>query len=376
MKCYFFSISSLSFFPVFKYILNSFLLCKNNKLDTFHLIESHIIGFPDYSNKINAHFYYKFNSMSKFNNMSILLKIKRYLWTVFFLFKAIASKKAIIYTSDYQVLFIAFKLFKLLGKSNVKLIYHQYELLELERKRNILQKIKANKNFIDFVIFPEINRLNYFIKKTDFTSKNSFIFPNTCYVNREKPIRNAILNQFKSDDIIIAHIGNIGFNHFFNEFIQAFNSTKLPQNYKLIFIGKQSDELKKYIRSNVFNNIYFFDEIPHKELSSIYSYIDYGLILYKPIDLNFDYCAPNKLYEYWAHGVPVLAHNLKGLTDIVSNNLGYLKDFNNLSTDDIYTHINKLTEERRSLIKEEFSYKFDAIKYQNQLESKIKELLA
>lgn len=375
MKCYFFSISSLSFFPVFKYILNCFLLNKNNKSDTCYLIESHIKGFPDYSNKINTHFYCQFNSISEFNNMSILIKIKRYFWTVFFLFKAIISKNTIIYTSDYQVLFIAFKLFKLLGKSNVKLIYHQYELLESEHKRNILQKIKSNKSFIDFVIFPEINRLNYFINHTDFPSKNSFVFPNTCCVNKEKPIRNSILNQFKIDDIIIAHIGNVGFNHFFNEFIHSFNSAKLPQNYKLIFIGKQSDELKKYTRSNLFNNIYFFDEIPHKELSSIYSYIDYGLILYKPIDLNFDYCAPNKLYEYWAHGVPVLAHNLKGLTDIVSNNLGYLKDFNNLSTD-IFTNIKKLTEERRSLIKEEFSHKFDVIKYQNQLECRIKELLA
>jgi glycosyltransferase involved in cell wall biosynthesis len=149
----------------------------------------------------------------------------------------------------------------------------------------------------------------------------------------------------------------------------------LPDNYKLIFIGKQSDELKNYIQNNSFEHIYFFDEVPHSELSSIYGYIDYGLILYKPIDLNFDNCAPNKLYEYWAHGVPVLAHNLKGLEGLIKEPMGTLVNLYNFNTN-IFFNIKKLTDEQRNLIKKEFIQNFEVNKFQKELEQKLQNVLS
>ncbi len=49
--------------------------------------------------------------------------------------------------------------------------------------------------------------------------------------------------------------------------------------------------------------------------------IHYGFILYKGVDKNFEFCAPNKLYEYWAYGIPVFAHHLKGLVPVIMPNL-------------------------------------------------------
>jgi hypothetical protein len=373
MKFYFISISSLSFYPVFKYVLSVFE--KFTKSNSIHLVESHISGFPLYNN-INTHFYAEFNSMNAFNKMSYIYKIKKYIWACFFLFKAIISKKSLIYTCDYQVLFIAFRILRIINNAKKHiLIYHQYELIDEGHKRNVLQKIKLNKKYISLVITPEINRLNYFLKHTDFPIENTCFFPNTCIVNNEKPLKNKILTQFNDNDIIIAHIGNIGFNHFLNEFIKAFNNAKLPDYYKLIFIGKQSDELKKCIKNYSFEQIYFFDEVPHCELSSIYSYIDYGLILYKPIDLNFDYCAPNKLYEYWAHGVPVLAHNLKGLEGLIKEPMGSLVNLYNFKAN-FFLNIKKLTDEQRNIIKNEFIQNFEVKKFQQKLEYKLKNILS
>lgn len=372
MKFYYISISSLSFFPVFKYILEVFLKKSNTDKKEHHLVESHLQGFPDYTNIVKTHYYYQFNSISHFNNMSFIIKVKRYIYISYFVFKSVLEKKTIIYTSDYQVLIIAFYLFKILGKSQIKLIYHQYELIEANKK-NILQKIKKNIHYIDLTIFPEINRLNYFVQYTGLPQQKALLFPNTCKLNNIISSKNKILSQFNEDDILIAHIGNTGFNHFFLEIINCFKNQSIPDKYKLIFIGKQSKELEAYLKNNSFRNIYFFKEVPHYELSSIYNFIDYGLILYKPIDLNFDYCAPNKLYEFWAHGVPVMTHQLKGLENIVNENLGIIIDFYNICSDDIL-RIKKLSNEERKSLKEEFSVKFEVTKFQKQLEYKIKEL--
>ncbi|GIU70078.1 MAG: hypothetical protein KatS3mg002_1314 [Candidatus Woesearchaeota archaeon] len=375
MKFYYISISSLSFFPVFKYILKVFLKIKNDNKNNHHLVESYLKGFPEYSSQVCTHYYYRFNNINHFNNMSFQTKIRRYLYVLFYIIKAILSKKTVIYTSDYQVLFIVFKLFKLLGKSNVKLIYHQFELIELEHKRNILQIISSNKHYIDLAVFPEINRLNYFVDNTGFPIKRTLLFPNTCEVNNVVTSKNKILKEFNDDDIVIAHVGNVGFNHFLLEIISCFKKLNVPDNYKLVFIGKQSKDLEIFLQNNAFTNIYFYNEIPHNELSSIYNFIDYGLILYKPIDLNFDFCAPNKLYEYWAHGVPVMAHCLRGLENIITHNLGSIIDFNKIQLNDILK-INKLTEEKRNMIKEEFRIKFEVTYYQNQLNQKLKDLLS
>lgn len=374
MHFYFISISSLSFFPVFKYVLECFINSSlNNK--NYYLIESHLKGFPSYSSKIFTRYYHQFKSIDDFNNMSLYLKIKRYVWTLFFIIVARIKKKSVIYTSDYQVLFIVFTIFKILGKSNVKLIYHQYELIENSANNNILERISKNAQYIDLVIIPEINRLNYFIEKTQITKSRTLLFPNTCKIENNSINKHAYLNSFNESDIIIAHIGNIGFNHFFKEFINHFNSQRLPDNYKLIFIGKQSTQVKEFVSKENFKNIYFFNEIPHDELSSIYNYIDYGLILYKPIDLNFDYCAPNKLYEYWSHGVPVIAHKLKGLQGLINNQMGELIDFFNLNQFDL-KKLTKLNDAKRNDIKNEFNLKFDVKNFQKELEYKIKPLIA
>lgn len=376
MKFYFITISSLSFFPAFKYILESFLKF-NIKQSKYYLIESHVYGFPNYSNTVKTCFYHQFSSMDDFNKMSKFLKIKKYVWVIFFLIKAILNKKTVIYTSDYQVLFIAFKLFRIfkIDTLNIKLIYHQYELIEAEHPKNVLQIISQNLKYIDLVIIPEKYRLNYFIKNTGIDKSKTILFLNSCRVNNAKSPKHPLLHSFKEDDIIIAHIGNIGFNLYIIEFLDFFNNANLPQNYKLLFIGKQSELIKKIILDYQNNKIHFLNEVPHNELSSIYDYIDLGLILYKPLDLNLDYCAPNKLNEYWAHGVPVLAPKLTGLVNIISETMGILVDFNNLDNG-ILRNINKLNPEKRNSIKNEFKNKFEINIFQKQLENKLNELLA
>jgi hypothetical protein len=51
------------------------------------------------------------------------------------------------------------------------------------------------------------------------------------------------------------------------------------------------------------------------------------------VDVNFEFCAPNQLYEYWSYGIPVVAHQLPGLIPVFDDSLkGKLFDFNTSET--------------------------------------------
>ena len=57
---------------------------------------------------------------------------------------------------------------------------------------------------------------------------------------------------------------------------------------------------------------------------------DVGVVLYKDTGLNYRYCAPNKLYEYWSYGIPVIGDLLPGLISVFKNeSLGTLVDMQN-----------------------------------------------
>ena len=98
-----------------------------------------------------------------------------------------------------------------------------------------------------------------------------------------------------------------------------------------LFIGRKNDSIKKIEKEKQFTNLHFIDAVPHEELNQIYPFIDLGVILYKGNGLNYEFCAPNKLYELWSNGIPVIGHQLKGLTPLFNTNTkGILTNFDDI----------------------------------------------
>ncbi|KCV61308.1 glycosyltransferase, group 1 family protein [Bordetella bronchiseptica 99-R-0433] len=56
--------------------------------------------------------------------------------------------------------------------------------------------------------------------------------------------------------------------------------------------------------------IFFPDAVPESELVAAAARADVGLIPYEPTTLNSRYCSPNKLSQYMAAGLPILANKL------------------------------------------------------------------
>ncbi len=61
------------------------------------------------------------------------------------------------------------------------------------------------------------------------------------------------------------------------------------------------------MKSSAGDNVIFFDRMSHDKLRSITAACDLGLSLDKPTHDNYKYSLPNKLFDYWQAGIPVLA---------------------------------------------------------------------
>jgi glycosyltransferase involved in cell wall biosynthesis len=66
------------------------------------------------------------------------------------------------------------------------------------------------------------------------------------------------------------------------------------------------------------DRVHFHPAVPQKDLLAFSACADAGVIPYQPTCLNNYYCTPNKLFEYIAAGVPIIASDLPEIRNIVT----------------------------------------------------------
>ncbi len=312
MNLYYLNINSFGVTPLMEYIVKYLAI----HFKTF-IIESHIEGTNNFSYIKNKKYIKKYKNSYTFNNQTVFNKIYKYVFVLNFLLKhSFIQKKIIIYSSDFQVVALCLLFKKFFKKKNWKIVYHQFELIDkrLLGKENMFfyNKMKKHSKGINLVIVPERNRLNILLKQLGLPKEKFYYFPNINAIDSLSKKKHVVFEQLPAEARVVGHIGSIGTDHYIYSFIEAAKMLK-DTNIFFLFVGKQNKKIKEIANNLNLKNILFVDEVPHKELKNIYSFLDLGFILYKGVDDNFEYCAPNKLYEYWAYGVPVIAHRLKGL---------------------------------------------------------------
>jgi len=335
MNIHFISINTLTNIPSVRFIADFFIKkYKTSVIITERALKNENNYYSENKNIIFDNIDENIN-LKDFKKQSVFQKIKKYYSLIKKTSKILKSKQnTVIISPDFQVLFFVFFIKHFSKNNKTKVIYLQFELFEYPGKLNnyLYKKILAHADKIDLAIFPEKNRKKHFYAECKKKPKQFFILPNTCepIELKNKIKRHSVLSSVPEDALIIGHVGNVGgTDHFFSEIIKA-AEILVKENIYFIFIGNQSDKVKKIKKTIKNKKILFFDKIPHQELSEIYPFFDLGLILYKGITPNFEFAAPNKLYEYWAYGIPVLAHKLKGLADVFKKDyMGYLIDMQN-----------------------------------------------
>jgi len=373
MNIHFLSINPLTNIPSLRFIIDLFIL-KNWKIT---ISEIHLKSINNYLNNRNLTVknIAEFNDYNEYKKGLKKITVTKYLKTIKWL---LFSKEDIIYTNDYQVVFL-----KLLINKKTHLIYHQFELIDsnyLGRFSKLMfHYVLKNANKIDLCIFPEKNRAEYFISNSSLASSKSIIIPNTCSVaNYTEKLDKTIIDFIPDDYFKILHVGSIGADgHFFTTFLNATNAFAKDEKVAFIFIGRKTKEIDDFLSQNNFLNVHFIETIPHEELLKIYPKIDLGIILYKGTNLNFEFCAPNKLYEFWSNGIPVLAHQLKGLTPLFTTDfLGKLTDFNDKEKIVLsITKLKNLPKENKITLMNFFKQHLDIENYISLLDKHIQKLL-
>lgn len=86
----------------------------------------------------------------------------------------------------------------------------------------------------------------------------------------------------------------------------------------LLGFGDYWGELERLIAAEgLEGRVFMVPAVPQAELLRWTGAADVGIIPYQPVDLNTRYCSPNKLFEYIAAGVPIVANALPFLCEVV-----------------------------------------------------------
>jgi glycosyltransferase involved in cell wall biosynthesis len=104
------------------------------------------------------------------------------------------------------------------------------------------------------------------------------------------------------------------------ELIEAVN---LSDNVALLVVGS-GDVVPKLInrvrKLNIGNKVKFIPTVPWQELMKFSKAADVGLCLEKDTNINYHYSLPNKLFDYIAAGIPVIASTLPETGKIIRDN--------------------------------------------------------
>jgi glycosyltransferase involved in cell wall biosynthesis len=285
----------------------------------------------------------KYTAFARFNNIHEALsqsrttKIKKYLTVLWQFVRMALRKQVIIYTPDFQVIQYAILFKKILRQKKWNIIYHQFETIEVkrhsEREVRIWNYLITNSQYINLLLFPEKNRMEYFLKEAPEAAARSIVMPNTCETALVAGMDiHEKLKHIPPGATIVGHVGNVGPDHYLDFFFELLTHCKNKDIY-FVMVGNYSKQVLDRLEAANNPKMILLSAVPHRELESIYRALHYGLILYRGVDVNFEFCAPNKLYEYWSYGIPVIAHQLQGLTPVFDSALkGKLFDFNKNET--------------------------------------------
>jgi len=239
------------------------------------------------------------------------------------------KREKIFYCTDdvtTRIVLFCYKFFRKGKRTHI--VYHEFENIDEINNHLLHHKFPYGKlplHLLDLVIAPEENRLQILLSHLGLPESHGMMIPNTCKVNNKSVKPHEIFKKISPEKTTLLHVGSVGTRgHYFENVISA-----LPDAWTLILVGMLSEVqrsvLEKYRGRK---DILHIDQLPHSELAKLYAGTDLGLILYKGMDQNYEFCAPNKLYEMWSSGVPVIGHRLKGLEGVFKHSFqGALFDF-------------------------------------------------
>ncbi len=255
------------------------------------------------------------------NEETIKLKDRKYLSKSLyleFLFKAL--KRVVLARNEVDIILID-NMFASIPGLIIKLLFRKKFLVQDVRELYFVETSKSYSEKI-FVYFEaklmkqsnlvisanseraHIMRDKYSLKKLPITYENIRVLDGSF---DEKELDKKYKGWFTSKYNILS-TGGLSIKRGTDKLILA--SKKLSDDYKLYIVGSGTDEDKStiinMIEQNDINNVVLLDRVPMNELKYIVKKCQIGIVNYHQNDLNNQYCASGKIYEYLAEGLPIV----------------------------------------------------------------------
>ena len=258
------------------------------------------------------------------------LKIFRYLMFIEFFFKALylsfRLKYDIINLHSLHVLPIGIFIKTFRQK---KVIYDAHELeTEVNGSKGLLRifsKIieRISIKFVDYVIVVSTNISEWY--KRSYSIDNITVIrnvPNATQTSSQNDIFRHLFSIPK-DHIIFIYQGLLNKSRGVNIILETFSQIN-QRNKHIIFLG--DGPMKKEIQdlSQNVHNIHFHSLVEVNELPKYTSSADVGIHMILNTCLNHYYCLPNKIFEYFLYGIPVIVSDFPEMKMVVDqNNIGW-----------------------------------------------------
>ena len=205
--------------------------------------------------------------------------------------------------------------------------YHLiYDAHELESNKNSQSYILSLATlFIEFCAWPFVD---HFISVSQsivdwyhlhFSPKPYTLILNYPFVNLDSPSPPSNLRSsfgIPDNSVLFCYVGIFSKGRCIEDLLSVFSSFPC---FHIVFIGGGllNPLIDHY--SSTYKNIHVLDTVPHDELVSILSGIDYGFCLLKKSSLSDYLSLPNKLFEYLSSGLHVIASDFPEISKLLSS---------------------------------------------------------
>lgn len=138
--------------------------------------------------------------------------------------------------------------------------------------------------------------------------------------------------RLPADALILLFQGGLSANRNLEQMVQAMHGLQNPAvHLVLLGDGEMQPMLAKLVqRHQLIGRVHLHPAVPQDRLLALTAAADAGIIPYQAICLNNLYCTPNKMFEFIAAGLPILASDLPEIRRIVVGyDIGTVADVGN-----------------------------------------------
>lgn len=192
-----------------------------------------------------------------------------------------------------------------------------------ENHKPILRSINRIIRQAQAVMIPEYNRAIIYkawfkLDKTPYVLPNKpEAFPTEDECKRVLYKYNDVISRLENKRVLL-YQGGISRVRMLDIIARALKSC--GEHYHLLLIGpEQGDGVIEEIRA-ANPNVTHIGFIPAPDYLAFCRIAHVGIVCYQPISLNNIFCAPNKICEYSAFGLPMLANDIPGLRFTIAQN--------------------------------------------------------